>query len=83
MKPTLINIVREWLKDNRPFMFIDVGSISARGNGARYFYADVEDTYVEILTNLPGRNELYATVRIEAADPEFFTKLDKHLPKNL
>jgi hypothetical protein len=85
----LINIVNEWLKKNRPDLYVDktgaIGLVSEKGMQSQAFgtvyYGGVGDTYVEFLNpfNSSERNRGLTTTVINAADPEFFEKLAKHL----
>ena len=88
----LIDIVNDWLKENRPKWYVDdrgtIGLVEEKGLQSQAFgttyLGGVGDTYVEFLNPFEHRRGMgLETTVIEAADPEFFEKLAKHLPPKL
>lgn len=88
MKPDLIDVVNDWLKINRPFLYVDdhgsIGLLAEEGMQSKAFgtlwFGSIGNSHAEFLN--PDR---FATgsdtmIEVQAADPDFFKKLAEHLP---
>jgi hypothetical protein len=91
-KPDLKDIVNDWLKKNRPKMYVEeggsIGLVEEKGMQSKMFgvltYGYVYKNDVSLFNpdrkvNSPIEDMF---IEIKAADPKFFEKLAKLLPKN-
>lgn len=90
MTPDLKTVVNDWLKKNRPLLYVDdhgnIGLLEEKGKQSKMFgslvYGWVHSSDVRFLNpaRFSGFRDL---IQINAADPKFFEKLAKHLPPKL
>lgn len=86
--PNLIDVVNDWLKANRPFMYVDDnGSIGLRAEEGMQskaygvlWFGSIGNSHAEFLNPNRFAEAADTMIEVDAADPDFFKKLAEHLP---